>query len=51
MHRVRYHFESPATPSKFHQGTFAFHSDDIEYVLARSMIPVLVLTYGLKTVP
>ncbi len=28
----RYHFELPATPSKFHQGTFAFHSDDIEYV-------------------
>ena len=28
----RYHFELPAPPSKFHQGTFAFHSDDIEYV-------------------
>ena len=28
----RYHFELRATPSKFHQGTFAFHSDDIEYV-------------------
>lgn len=28
----RYHFELAATPSKFHQGTFAFHSDDIEYV-------------------
>jgi para-nitrobenzyl esterase len=28
----RYYFELPATPSKFHQGTFAFHSDDIEYV-------------------
>lgn len=28
----RYHFELPATPSKFHPGTFAFHSDDIEYV-------------------
>jgi para-nitrobenzyl esterase len=28
----RYHFELPATPSKFHEGTFAFHSDDIEYV-------------------
>ncbi|MGB8260570.1 MAG: carboxylesterase family protein [Terracidiphilus sp.] len=28
----RYHFEWPATPSKFHPGTFAFHSDDIEYV-------------------
>jgi para-nitrobenzyl esterase len=28
----RYHLELPATPSKFHQGTFAFHSDDIEYV-------------------
>ena len=23
---------SRATPSKFHPGTFAFHSDDIEYV-------------------
>ncbi|MDR3774143.1 MAG: carboxylesterase family protein [Terracidiphilus sp.] len=28
----RYHFELRATPSKYHQGTFAFHSDDIEYV-------------------
>ncbi len=28
----RYHFELPATPSKFHPGTYAFHSDDIEYV-------------------
>jgi para-nitrobenzyl esterase len=28
----RYHFELPALPSKFHSGTFAFHSDDIEYV-------------------
>jgi para-nitrobenzyl esterase len=28
----RYHLEWPATPSKFHPGTFAFHSDDIEYV-------------------
>jgi len=28
----RYHFELRATPSKFHAGTFAFHSDDIEYV-------------------
>jgi para-nitrobenzyl esterase len=28
----RYHFELPALPSKFHPGTFAFHSDDIEYV-------------------
>lgn len=28
----RYHFELAATPSKFHAGTFAFHSDDIEYV-------------------
>ena len=28
----RYHFEFAATPSKYHQGTFAFHSDDIEYV-------------------
>lgn len=27
----RYHFELPATPSKFH-GPFAFHSDEIEYV-------------------
>lgn len=28
----RYHFELAATPSKFHPGTWAFHSDDIEYV-------------------
>jgi para-nitrobenzyl esterase len=28
----RYHFELPATPSQYHPGTFAFHSDDIEYV-------------------
>jgi para-nitrobenzyl esterase len=28
----RYHFELSAPPSKFHPGTFAFHSDDIEYV-------------------
>ena len=28
----RYHFELQATPSKYHPGTFAFHSDDIEYV-------------------
>jgi len=28
----RYHFELAATPSKFHAGTYAFHSDDIEYV-------------------
>lgn len=28
----RYHFELAALPSKFHPGTFAFHSDDIEYV-------------------
>jgi len=28
----RYHFELRATPAKFHPGTFAFHSDDIEYV-------------------
>ena len=28
----RYHFELAATPSEFHSGTFAFHSDDIEYV-------------------
>jgi para-nitrobenzyl esterase len=28
----RYHFELRASPSKFHPGTFAFHSDDIEYV-------------------
>jgi para-nitrobenzyl esterase len=28
----RYHFELAASPSKFHPGSFAFHSDDIEYV-------------------
>ncbi len=28
----RYHFELPALPSKYHPGTMAFHSDDIEYV-------------------
>ena len=28
----RYHFELRATPSKYNPGTFAFHSDDIEYV-------------------
>jgi para-nitrobenzyl esterase len=28
----RYHFELPALPSKYHPGTFAFHSDDIEYI-------------------
>jgi len=28
----RYHFELRASPSKYHPGTFAFHSDDIEYV-------------------
>jgi para-nitrobenzyl esterase len=28
----RYHFELRALPSKYHVGTFAFHSDDIEYV-------------------
>jgi para-nitrobenzyl esterase len=28
----RYHFELPALPSKFHPGTYVFHSDDIEYV-------------------
>ncbi|HUB51515.1 MAG TPA: carboxylesterase family protein [Terracidiphilus sp.] len=28
----RYRFDLAATPSKFHPGTFAFHSDDIEYV-------------------
>lgn len=28
----RYHFELQATPSKYHKGTWAFHSDDIEYV-------------------
>jgi para-nitrobenzyl esterase len=28
----RYHFELPAPPSKYHPGSWAFHSDDIEYV-------------------
>jgi para-nitrobenzyl esterase len=28
----RYHFELGALPSKYHLGTYAFHSDDIEYV-------------------
>jgi len=28
----RYHFELAAPTSKFHPGSFAFHSDDIEYV-------------------
>jgi len=28
----RYHFELRSTPSKYHPGSFAFHSDDIEYV-------------------
>jgi para-nitrobenzyl esterase len=28
----RYHFELAALPSKYHAGTFAFHSDEIEYV-------------------
>jgi para-nitrobenzyl esterase len=28
----RYHFELAASPSKFHPGWYAFHSDDIEYV-------------------
>jgi para-nitrobenzyl esterase len=28
----RYHLELAAPPSKYHPGTFAFHSDDIEYV-------------------
>ena len=27
-----YHFELPAPPSEFHEGSYAFHSDDIEYV-------------------
>jgi para-nitrobenzyl esterase len=27
-----YHFELPALPSKYHLGSYAFHSDDIEYV-------------------
>src|ERR1017187_2433946 len=28
----RYHFELQALPSKYHPGSWAFHSDDIEYV-------------------
>jgi len=28
----RYHFELASPPGKFHPGSFAFHSDDIEYV-------------------
>ncbi len=28
----RYHLELQSPPSKFHPGSFAFHSDDIEYV-------------------
>jgi para-nitrobenzyl esterase len=28
----RYHLELAALPSKYHPGTFAFHSDDIEYI-------------------
>jgi len=28
----RYHFELAAPPSKYHAGSYAFHSDDIEYV-------------------
>ena len=28
----RYHFELAAPPSKYHPGSLAFHSDDIEYV-------------------
>ena len=28
----RYHLELAAPPSKFHPGSYAFHSDDIEYV-------------------
>jgi para-nitrobenzyl esterase len=28
----RYHLELAALPSKFHPGSFAFHSDDIEYI-------------------
>jgi len=28
----RYHFELASPPSKYHVGSFAFHSDDIEYV-------------------
>jgi para-nitrobenzyl esterase len=28
----RYRFELPPSPSKFHPGSYAFHSDEIEYV-------------------
>jgi para-nitrobenzyl esterase len=28
----RYHFELRSAPSKYHPGSFAFHSDDIEFV-------------------
>ncbi len=28
----RYHFELPSPPSTYHPGSYAFHSDDIEYV-------------------
>ena len=28
----RYHFDLAAPPSKFHPGSYAFHSDDIEFV-------------------
>ena len=28
----RYHLELAAPPSKFHPGSYAFHSDDIEYI-------------------
>jgi para-nitrobenzyl esterase len=28
----RYHLELASPPSKFHPGSFAFHSDDIEYI-------------------
>jgi para-nitrobenzyl esterase len=28
----RYHFELASPPSKYHPGSYAFHSDDIEYV-------------------
>jgi para-nitrobenzyl esterase len=28
----RYHLELAAPPSKYHPGSFAFHSDDIEYI-------------------
>ena len=33
----RYHFELPAPPSEMHpEGEYAWHSDELEYVLARS---------------